>query len=107
MAEKTRRVIVEHRSGGGAMASMPMKSKPSANIDFPDGTTLPAIHVGKKVTVTLTGRIKSVRASDQYGPANISMEVNSCECDHGIEGDLEEAKESRTADKAEKGLQLD
>ena len=96
MAEKTRRVIVEHRKGSDAPSVV--KQKPTANVDFGDGGKLPAgIKLGKTVTVTLTGRITSADVGGRYGMGpSIRMDVTSCSCDHGIGGDLASIKDKRT-----------
>lgn len=94
---KTRRVEVIHRSVGASVAAMP-KQKPSASIDFGDEGALPSgLKLGTLVTVTLRGRITSADTGGRYGMSpSVRMEVTSCDCDQGMDGDLRTLKERRT-----------
>jgi hypothetical protein len=52
--------------------------KPTARIDVDvDNSMLSDMEVDKVVTVTIKGKVKAVRAADEFGPGSLELEVMS------------------------------
>lgn len=67
----------------------------SANIDLGDNLKLPALTMGKKVTIEITGKL--TRMSDESYSKGFAMEITSLEVDSMGE-DMGHSKRSRMMD---------
>lgn len=72
----------------------PYEEKATASFRLGKKMKLPKLVSGKRISVTVTGKVKGFR-DEEYG-RSFEVEIEEIETDRGMAGDLKEIKKKRT-----------
>ena len=85
----------KQRRGMDVAIAAPYKPTPSASIQLGQKFGLPSVDVGQDVTITVTGKVRGIRA-DEYGKSlDLTIARFKAKSPSGLKDEMEALKESR------------